>query len=143
MNRIIKFRAFAPSTNEMIPLEDCMFPEWLEDDEISIMQFTGHQIGGKDVYESDIIRLEEDAEGVDPEDKITFYVVTWIKEWCMFCLLRVQDEYTDYRQDGISGLDTSMFWTFPLELQNTANSKHYLCGNIFENANLLSHEQHP
>jgi uncharacterized phage protein (TIGR01671 family) len=106
---------------------------------IILMQFSGHQINGVDVYESDIVRLEENDEGADPEDRMTWYVVTWIKEWCMFALLRVSDEYKEYMADGAGELDTTMFWTFPLDLEDWPNSKHYLCGNIFENSNLLNH----
>lgn len=103
-----------------------------------VMEYTDHQIGGIDLYESDIVRVEEDAEGVDPDDKMNWYVVTWIKEWCMFSLLRISDEYQEYINKGADGLDTTMFWTFPLDVEDIGFSKHFLCGNIYDNPELLS-----
>lgn len=101
-------------------------------------QFTGHQIKGVDLYEDDVVRVEENGEGVDPMDKMTWYVVTWIKEWCMFALLRVEDEYPEYKNEGTDGLDTTMFWTFPLDVEDIGPSQHYLCGNIHQHPELLT-----
>lgn len=105
--------------------------------EETIGQYTGHSIKGMDLFEDDIVRLEENGEGVDPEDKITFYVVTWIKEWCMFSLLRIEDEYFEYKHGDIDNLDTSMFWTFPLDVEDIGPSQHYLVGDIHSNPELL------
>lgn len=107
----------------------------------TVGQFTGHQIGGVNLYESDIVRLEENEDGVDPEDRMIYYVVTWISEWCMFALLRVEDEYQEYLNEGTESLDTASFWTFPLDVEDIGNSNHYLCGNIYENKNLLNNGQ--
>lgn len=101
------------------------------------MQFTGHQIKGSDLYDGDIVRLEENGEGVDPKDKITYYVCTWIQEWAMFALLRAADEYFEYINEGTEALDTTMFWTFPLDVEDIGPSQHYLCGNIYETPQLI------
>lgn len=147
MSRIMKFRLWAETDEgeRMIYLEEekCdnglwFIPPCHIDGYISVMQFTGHQIAGVDLYEGDIVRVEEDANGVDPADRMNWYVVTWIKEWCMFALLRVGGEYQEYIDEGTDGLDTSMFWTFPLDVEDIGFSKHFLCGNIYENENLLN-----
>lgn len=104
----------------------------------NLMQFTGHKINEVDVFEGDIIRLEENEDGVDPADQMTYYVVVWIKEWCMFATLRACDEYPDYLAKGVDGIEADMFWTFPLDTSDTTTSKHFLCGNIFDNPELLS-----
>lgn len=106
--------------------------------EVILLQFTGHQIKGVDLYEDDIVRLEENADGVDPSDRITYYVVTWIKEWCMFALLRLKDEYAEYESGGVDELDTASFWTFPLDVEDIGPSQYYLCGNIHSNPELLN-----
>lgn len=108
----------------------------------TVGQFTGHQINGVDLYEGDIVRLEENADGVDPEDRMIYYVVTWLKEWSMFALLRVEDEYPEYLEDGAEDLDTASFWCFPLDPQDTETSKHYLCGNIHQHPHLLTPTNH-
>lgn len=100
-------------------------------------QYTGHNLEYAELYEYDIVRLEENAKGVDPEDKITYYIVTWIKEWCMFSLLRIENEYFEYKHGDVRNLDTLMFWTFPLDIGDADSSKHYLCGNIFDNPELI------
>lgn len=161
MSREIKFRAWDKATSHMIVTGFHVFGEYtlfdgighylMENpfgkssleryDDVEVMQFTGHLINVADVYESDIIRLEESADGVDPDDKMTYYVVTWIKEWCMFAMLRAQDEYGEYLTGGVDNLDTTMFWTFPLELNDTEYSKHFLCGNIHEHPHLLKQNQ--
>jgi hypothetical protein len=158
MGRELKFRAYDKFTREMIVegfhvfgeatlfnmIEIYLYehPDPSRDhlerfNDVEVMQFTGHQIAGKDVYEGDIVRLEENADGIDPDDKMTWYVVTWLQEWCMFALLRAKDEYREYLAGGVEKLDTTIFWTFPLDLEDTDTSKHYLCGNIYEDAYLL------
>jgi hypothetical protein len=108
--------------------------------DVEVMQFTGHSFKGKDVYESDIFRVEESADGLDPDDAMNYYVVTWIKEWCMFSLLRIGGEYEEYLESGADHLDTESFWTFPLDLEETEHSKLFLCGNIHETSKLLDNK---
>lgn len=129
---------------EIISSGECYDYEDMQDKELnrtvhpdSVGQFTGHQIKGADLYESDIVRIEENLDGVDPEDRMTWYVVTWIKEWCMFALLRVRDEYNEYVNEGADELDTTMFWTFPLDVEDIGPSQYYLCGNIHEHPELI------
>lgn len=96
-----------------------------------VMQYTGFNLGEKEIYEGDILR-EEDG------DEIFYAVVTWIKEWCMFACLIIKygmNEYETYLQMGAKGLDESMFWTFPLTKEKYG--KKYLAGNIYENSELL------
>lgn len=97
-----------------------------------VMQFTGlYDKNGKEIYEGDVFRLEEAADHGD----IRFYlVITWVKEWCMFATLRT-DEYAAYLKSGVEALDEPMFWTYTLE--DTNNSKYFLCGNIHQNPELL------
>ena len=98
-----------------------------------VMQFVGlHDKNGKEIYESDIFRIEEST---DEEDMIFYVVIVWIQEWCMFATLRVEDEYQAYLASGVKALDEPMFWTYTLE--DTNSRKHFLCGNIYENPELL------
>lgn len=107
--------------------------EQVEIDLETVGQYTGHNIKGVDLYEDDIVRLEENEPGVDPSDKTTYYVCTWIQEWAMFALLRLEDEYSEYKNEGTESLDTTMFWTFPLDVEDIGNSQHHICGTIHDN----------
>jgi len=56
MKRIIKFRAWSKDTKEMIPWKECFFPEWIEDDTMIMMQYTGFKdTKGFEIYEGDIL----------------------------------------------------------------------------------------
>jgi hypothetical protein len=103
----------------------------------TVGQYTGHNIGEQPIYEGDIIRVEEDADGIDPEDEMNWYVVTWVKEWCMFAMLHTKNEYFQYLKDGKAELDEFLFWTFPLSCSKDDPEKYFLCGNIHENPELL------
>lgn len=99
----------------------------------NVMQFTGRKDkDGKDIYEGDIFRVEEDQENL-----IYYLVVVWVNEWSMFCVLRCDDEYQEYLRDGVEALDEPMFWTYTLE--DTADRKFYLCGNIYETPDLINY----
>jgi hypothetical protein len=102
-------------------------------DDIEIMQYTGHRLRDKDIYEYDIIRQEEEGED---GDEVTYYIVIWLQEWSMFAGLRVNDEYQDYISGGVEKLDTTMFWTFPFDTDETY-CKLFLCGNLFETPDLI------
>jgi len=151
--RIIKFRAWHTKANKMFSAEEMgedqlmILPDGRGfinvhggDTALSIlhpemipMQFTGlHDKNGKEIYESDIFRLEESD---DNGDIVIYLVITWVKEWCMFATLRT-DEYSDYLKKGIEALDEPMFWTYTLE--DTDNHKYFLCGNVYANPDLLS-----
>jgi|SRR3990167_2599085 len=78
MKRVIKFRAWATDTKEMIPFDQMMIPEWFDDETIIIQQFTGLlDKNGKDIYEGDIIRKMYGA-------SIPMFSVAWDDKRAMF-----------------------------------------------------------
>lgn len=101
-----------------------------------LMQYTGlKDKNGKEIYEGDVFRIEENSTEVDEVDRIFYVVIVWVQEWCMFCSLLAESEYVDYKNDGIKALDEPMFWTYTLE--DTDSRKHFLCGNIYEHPHLV------
>jgi uncharacterized phage protein (TIGR01671 family) len=129
-----------------------------------VMQFTGLKDSkGVDIFEGDIFRVEEQEsklcdqcdgcgwyEGgpaiqtqcehcngtgqIEEADRHYYLVIVWVKEWCMFCTLSV-DEYHSYQSLGIKALDEPLFWTYTLE--DTDSRKFFLCGTIYQNQDLL------
>lgn len=89
---------------------------------------------GTDIFEGDVFRVEEDG-AEDESDQVYYLVIVWVKEWAMFCTLRVQDEYFNYINDGVKALDEPMFWSYTLE--DTNDRRFYLCGNVCQNPELL------
>lgn len=99
----------------------------------TVGQFTGHQIGGIDLYDGDIVR--EEMAGEEGDERL-YLVVAWIREWGMFGGINIEGEYEDYLSGGTEQLDESSFWTFPI----TAESEFAtisICGNIHDNPELL------
>lgn len=155
MSREIKFRAW-DTYNQRMVYYPFMFQPTQEHDNVSspftyyedwrdfedgikrpceVMQYTGlKDKNGKEVYDGDIFRVEEGGD-FDQQDKIYYLVIVWINEWSMFGCLHAHTEYQAYLQIGISALDEPMFWTYTLE--DTASRKFFLCGNIYENPELL------
>lgn len=142
-NRIIKFRAWDIKRKELFfpsqlstytdsndgPLKTIRFQGDYTSNSI-LMQFTGLlDKQGKEIYEGDIFRVEEDS-----EDLIYYLVVVWVQEWCMFCTLNM-GEYKRYLIEGVTSLDEPMFWTYTLE--DTNDRRFYLCGNVFEHRHLI------
>lgn len=134
--RAFKFRAWHNGAKEMLFESQTgqVFKWYHEHQDIEIMQFTGLlDKNGKEIYEGDIFRIEEDG-NIDEEDRILYTVVVWIKEWCMFATL-LDYEYHDYIENGVKAIDEGMFWTYTLE--DTNSNKHFLCGNIYQDPELL------
>lgn len=97
-----------------------------------LMQYTGRKDkNDREVFEGDIYRIEEETDGLD---EVFYVVVVWIHEWSMFASLIV-DEYNRYKIGGVKELDEPLFWAYTLEDINS--SKHFHCGNIYQNPDLL------
>ena len=115
-------------------MEPLLGEDWIfiENNDCIVLEYTGRKDKNDAwIYEGDIFRIEED-------DVILYTVVVWVQEWCMFCTLIV-DEYLQYLQKGMKTIDEPMFWTYTLE--DTDSPKHYLCGNIHKNPELLKAEE--
>ncbi len=176
MNREIKFKVWHPTCGMGKPIDIWAMTTFKYKDkgiktleahfepECVFLQFTGLcDKDGKEIYDSDIFRVEENVdiecdvcdgtgsvEGGEyientcllcdgsaisrSHDRIYYLIITWVKEWCMFATLTI-DEYTDYQSQGIEALDEPMFWTYTLE--DTDSRKFFLCGNLHENPELL------
>lgn len=103
-------------------------------EETIFMQYTEHKtINGRELYDLDIVFVENNALEVDESDERYYLVICWIKEWSMFASLHVS-EYLNYKSQGIEAIDESMFWTYTLE---NAEKDFYYAGNVLENSNLL------
>lgn len=96
----------------------------------SLMQFTGKlDSTNEEIYEFDILRITEEAEFGDENH---YFIVTWIKEWCMFAALD-HTEYNGYLAKGIEAIDETMFWTYNLE----ESEQFTICGNIIEHPDYI------
>lgn len=95
-------------------------------------QFTGRKDkNDREVFEGDIYRIEEETDGLD---EVFYVVVIWIDEWSMFASVLLE-EYHRYKVGGAKELDEQLFWTYNL---NDINSpKHFYCGDIYQNPDLL------
>jgi len=110
-------------------------PDYYEIDPATMGQFTGKKDkDGTEIFEGDIFRIEESGDG-DVEDQMFYVVIVWIQEWCTFGSLLLASEYQNYLAHGVEALDEPMFWTYTLE--DTDSLKHFLCGNIHQNPELL------
>jgi len=86
---------------------------------------------GKDIYEMDIKR--DEIEG-DQGDTRFYFVCCWIKEYGMFAWLSVEHgEYRDYFLKGVEALDKTMFWSYPLDEDESPT----ICGNVFTHPKLF------
>jgi hypothetical protein len=97
----------------------------------TVCQFSGHQVNGINLYESDIVRNEKME---DEYDTTEYLVCVFIKEWAMFGLLTIE-EYHKYKKEGAEALDETMFWTFPINDKD--NEQRRICGNIYSHPELL------
>ncbi|MGV0921882.1 YopX family protein [Empedobacter falsenii] len=83
----------------------------------SVDQYTGlKDKNGNKIFEGDFV--------IDNDGNKT--VIVWIKEWSMLGCMFLE-EFEKYQLNGISELDESMFWTFPIE-----NNLIEIIGNIHE-----------
>lgn len=139
--RELKFKAWNPVEKVMgrpFTVRDLLScyheADHIDQTDIIYRQYVGlEDKNGREIYEGDIFRIEE--VGTDTIDIMIWVVVVWVQEWAMFCTLRVEDEYPGYLANGLDALDEPMFWTYTLE--DTNDRKHFLCGNIYENPELL------
>lgn len=96
-----------------------------------VMLYSGHLVNNVCLYDGDIVRNTKMDESGDENE---YLVCCFIKEWAMFGMLTI-DEYHNYQKEGAECLDEYMFWTFPIEDKD--NEQRRICGNIYENKNLL------
>lgn len=139
MNRVLKFRFWTPDKRMIDDHEG-----WVEDIGINAalsysreygyiqMQFSGFVLKNKELYESDIVRIEEEGE---EDDNRNYYVCTWIKEWAMFALLHTENEYFQYLESGVAALDEFLYWTYVFDEKENIHKN--ICGNIYQNPELL------
>jgi uncharacterized phage protein (TIGR01671 family) len=102
--------------------------------DVIFLQFTGHiDKNGVDIFEGDIKR---DTIEYDEGDEIYYFVCTWVHEWTMFAWLSTTDgEYEKYLSHGAEALDTTMYWSYPLEKGEKITTA--VCGNIYQRPELL------
>ena len=132
-SREIKFRAWDNVDYMSTPftLYDIQEKKVQFTHDVVIMQYTGlKDAKNRDIYEGDVYYEEiEEGEG----DIRIFYVVVWIKEWCMFTLLST-GELLNYEDNGADALDTIMFHHV---LDKEEFLKMHYKGNIHQQPELL------
>lgn len=105
-------------------------------DEVELLQYTSKKAHSeKEIYEFDILR--EEIENVNEVDGMAaldcnYFLVVWINEFAGFCLLS-GDEYEDYKENGIENFDIPLRETYRMD----ETESYFLCGNLFENPDLL------
>jgi hypothetical protein len=115
--------------HSLLPLKNILAKYLL----IARRQFIGQtDKNGIMIFEGDIHRSEDPTEEGDLRD---YYACTWINEWSMFAWLHLPGEYYDYLDNGSSNLDEPLFWTYPVTKDEA--SKIIICGNIYENPDLV------
>jgi hypothetical protein len=115
----------------ILPIEELRLTEVIKIIPETVCQFSGHQVNGINLYESDIVRNEKME---DEYDTAEYLVCVFIKEWAMFGLLTIE-EYHKYNKEGAEALDETMFWTFPIN--DIDNEQRRICGNIYSHPELL------
>lgn len=97
-----------------------------------LMKCIGLQDSNKKwIFEGDIRREEvEEEDG----DRRYYLICTFIEEWSMFAFLNYTNgEYDLYLNQGVSALDSTMYWTYPTEDGGCGT----ICANIYEHPDYL------
>ena len=120
MNRVLKFRAFDKTNNQMFYWELPNFDSKHASHYDNLMQFTGlKDQKGNDIYEGDIIGDWTDVDGKMEQSKLTVYFDEMLGQWML---------------NNSSKQDKTISYSLFSELQDF---EYEIIGNIYENPDLL------
>ena len=103
-----------------------------------LMQFTGIlDAKDKKIFEGDIHREEVEY---DQGDVRNYYVCTYIKELACFSFISAEEYkcYVEYQMPFHQAFEGEKPYTLDVD----EKSKYHICGNVFDNPNLLEGDDH-
>ncbi len=99
----------------------------IEKRKLIVVQFTGiFDKDGKEIWQGDIRREEIEH---DLGDDVYYYVCKWMPEICSFVWMDYGDTVTDWQKE------IDIEW--PCTVKKEESHLYKICGNIFENPELL------